>query len=65
MKIGVSYTKRIHYKDAQNGLKQWFFYFRKYQNIRGFIMRICGVYFNIRENNATQKLVAKMSGISR
>ena len=27
--------------------------------IRGFNMRICGVHFNIRENNATQKLINK------
>ena len=59
MKTDVSYTKRVYYKDAQDGLKQWIFYFRKYESIRGFIMRIFGVYFNVREKNARQKLIVK------
>lgn len=37
--------------------RSWFFMFKKYKNINGFICRICGVYFNIREKNATEKLI--------
>lgn len=31
--------------------------YKPYTNIKGFILRICGVYINVRENNATEKLI--------
>lgn len=37
---------------------QWFFYFKKYKNIKGFILRIFGIYINIRERDALKKLIA-------
>jgi len=57
MKINVNYISRKWYDKAT--IKSWFWYFRAYNYIRGFNMRICGVHFNIRENNATQKLINK------
>jgi len=57
MKINVYYTKKIHYKDAPDGCRQWRFYFERYKFIKGFRMRIFGVYFNVREKNATAKLI--------
>jgi hypothetical protein len=37
--------------------RHWFFYFRRYTYVKGFWGRICGVWFNIREKNATEKLL--------
>ncbi len=37
---------------------QWFSMYRSYTYVDGFIMRICGVYFNVREKGATEKLIA-------
>ena len=50
MKINV-------YIDKPFAHKHWFFMFKRYTAVKGFIMRICGVYFNVRENNATEKLI--------
>ena len=55
MKINISYTKRNIYKDIS--LKQWFFMFKRYHYISGFMFRIFGVYFNVREKNSTEKLI--------
>jgi hypothetical protein len=33
--------------------------FKRYKYVKGFIMRIFGVYINVRESNATDKLIAK------
>lgn len=33
--------------------------FKKYKHIKGFIFRFFGIYFNIRENNTTEKLIEK------
>lgn len=38
--------------------RYWFFHFRKYRYVKGFNGRIFGIYFNVRENNATEKLIA-------
>lgn len=56
MKINISYCSTKHY-DRTN-INQWFWMFKKYTFVKGFIMRICGVYFNVREKNATEKLIA-------
>ena len=37
--------------------RHWFWMFKRYTHVQGFIMRIFGFYFNIRENNATEKLI--------
>ena len=56
MKININYTALSHYN--KNNYSYWLWYFKKYTNIKGFIFRICGVYINCRENNATAKLIA-------
>lgn len=37
--------------------KSWFFYYRKYNYIKGFIFRVFGFHFNIREKDSLQKLI--------
>jgi len=48
------------YKDVNEKFicSSWFYMFKKYTNIKGFVIRICGVYINVRENNALEKLIA-------
>lgn len=55
MQINVQYTSRKYY-DKSN-INQWVWHFRKYQFIKGFNMRILGVYINVRERNALEKLI--------
>lgn len=55
MKIDVSYISTKYY-DRKN-IMQWVFMFKRYTAVKGFIMRIFGVYVNVRENNATEKLI--------
>jgi len=57
MKINISYISTKHY-DRTN-IMQWAWMFKKYKYVSGFIMRIFGVYINVREKNATEKLIAK------
>jgi hypothetical protein len=57
MKINISYISTKYY-DRTN-ITQWMWMFKRYKNVKGFIMRIFGIYFNVRENNATEKLIAK------
>ena len=37
-------------------------YFRTYKFVRGFMLRIFGVHINIRERNATEKLIRIATG---
>lgn len=37
--------------------KNWFFYFKKFKNIKGFVIRIMGFHFIIKEKNGTEKLI--------
>jgi len=55
MKINVSYTSTKWY-DRTN-ITQWMWMFKRYTHVRGFILRVFGVYINVRENNATEKLI--------
>lgn len=55
MKINISYCKP--YVSGIGLYKEWFFMFKRYTAVNGFIIRIFGVYFNVRENNATEKLI--------
>jgi hypothetical protein len=57
MKININYCSTKFY-DKTN-IAQWMWMFKKYKNVKGFIMRIFGIYFNVRENNATEKLIEK------
>ena len=56
MKIDVSYISTKYY-DKTN-IMQWVWWFEKYHYIKGFKMRIFGVYINVREKNALEKLIA-------
>ncbi len=55
MNINITFVRTTHY-DIKN-IKYWFWYFKKYANVRGFIIRIFGIHFNIKEKNGTQKLI--------
>ena len=55
MKITVSYTNPKHF--TLSTINQWVLTFKKYKFINGFIIRIFGLYINVRENKATEKLI--------
>lgn len=55
MKINIGYCS-INYYDKKT-IYQWFWKYRKYKYVKGFFFRIFGFYINIRENNATEKLI--------
>lgn len=58
MKININYISRKLYNNTNIGW--WFWYFKTYTYIKGFNLRICGLHFNIRENNGTAKMLASM-----
>ena len=58
MKVNISYISIKHY-DTSNIMK-WIWMFKPYKHVKGVIIRIFGIYINIRENNATQKLINKL-----
>jgi hypothetical protein len=55
MKINVNYISIKHY-DRTN-ITQWMWMFKRYTYVKGFTMRIFGIYINVRESNATEKLI--------
>lgn len=55
MKITISYCSINHYN--KDNINQWMWMFRKYEYIKGFIVRILGVYINVRESHAKEKLI--------
>lgn len=55
MKIDISYIETKHYD--RKTIMQWFWWFERYTYVKGFKMRIFGWYINVRENNATEKLI--------
>lgn len=55
MKISISYISPKYYNI--NTINQWMWMFKKYNYVKGFIIRIFGVYINVRERNATEKLI--------
>lgn len=57
MEINISYIGTKHY-DRTN-IIQWVWMFKRYTYVKGFIMRVFGIYINVRENNAIEKLAAK------
>jgi len=59
MKLNISYISRKHY-DKSN-INQWTWYFNTYKHVRGFTMRILGIHINVRENNATNKIISKVN----
>lgn len=56
MKVTVKFVNTSQYKDGH--MKAWFFGYKAYTFIKGFTMMICGIHFNVRESNATEKLIA-------
>lgn len=56
MKINCHYVSTKHY-DRTN-IYQWIWRFESYTYIKGWRIRICGISFNIREKDATKKLIA-------
>lgn len=55
MKINIYFTSLKYYN--LNDVDQWFWYFKRYTYINGFIVRFCGIYINCREHDATEKLI--------
>jgi len=55
MKVDINYISTKHFEIDKLGW--WAFYFKRYTYIRGFNLRVFGVHFNIRETNATEKLL--------
>jgi hypothetical protein len=56
MKIGISYISTKYY-DRTN-IIQWVFFFKRYKFVKGFIFRFFGIYVNVREKYATEKLIS-------
>jgi len=55
MRININYISTRHYN--KNNIMQWVWMFKPYTYVRGFIMRIFGVYINVRERRALEKLI--------
>ena len=55
MKINIKYISRKYY-DKSN-IWQWVWTWKRYKYVKGLIIRIFGVYVNIRENNTFEKLI--------
>lgn len=52
VRLGISKMKFYRHRN-------WFFYFKKYvPGVKGFIVRFFGIHINIREWDATNKLIA-------
>lgn len=56
MVINIDYISRKHFN--KSNIIQWVWLFRSYKYVNGFQMRIFGLHINIRENKATEKLIA-------
>ena len=55
MKITLEYVSTKHYNGKN--IIQWMWMFRKYAYVKGFTIRLFGININIRESNATQKMI--------
>jgi hypothetical protein len=55
MRIGIQYISLKYYD--RKSIMQWVFYFKRYTYVKGFVMRIFGVYINVRERDAYNKLL--------
>ena len=55
MNINTSYISTKNY-DRTN-IIHWVWMFRRYTYVKGFVMRIFGIYINVRENNAREKMI--------
>lgn len=57
MKIRIEYTPWVMFPEDKKCY--WFWIFKRYRYCRGIAFRIFGWWFNITENNATEKMIAK------
>lgn len=58
MEIYINWTPVKFYNWTKwSEIKFWFFTFKKFRYIKGAIIRFCGIYFQIMESNATDKLI--------
>ena len=57
MKINIQYCPLALFDNK----RYWLFYTKRYSYVKGVIIRIFGFTFNIREKNATQKLMDKVN----
>ncbi len=55
MKIDISFTNIKHYDISNVG--QWAWMFKRKKFVKGFILRFFGIYFNVRETYAMEKLL--------
>jgi hypothetical protein len=55
MKINISFQKP--FGTRYNDISQWIWMSKRYTACFGFIVRFFGIYINIRENNATDKII--------
>ena len=62
MKINISYCSLRYYN--KTNIIQWVWMFKRYKYVKGFIIRIFGIYLNVRENNSLQKLI-KLNNIPK
>lgn len=54
MKISINYCSIMHYNKST--IIQWVYYFKKYTYIKGFIIRIFGLYINISLKKVGEKV---------
>lgn len=40
-------------------ISDWMFYFRRYKNVKGYVLRLFGFQFNVRERDTLNKLLNK------
>jgi hypothetical protein len=62
MKIRIRFMPLKHY-DRKN-IGWWIWYFRKLHYVKGFSLRILGVYITVSEKNAVEKLIKIAGGRS-
>ena len=54
-RVTCSYTSTKYY--TKKSIMQWICMYKPYTNVKGFIIRIFGLYINIRDKDATAKLI--------
>ncbi len=63
MRVTFKYISLKYY--PLNKIGCWILYFKRYSSIKGFNIRIFGCHFNVRENNATAKIIKKIHTIKK
>lgn len=71
MKITVNYISPFAFKTINTykfkTILNWIYWFRKYEYVSGFMIRLFGIHVDVREKNATEKLIklARENSIKR